>query len=71
MFDLTRGERIPADLDAEFCLTTDDPSGEYPFVWLIDEGTPIGVHEIEHDGQWYRVTCSVEAIPDPCGEEPE
>jgi len=38
MFDLTRGERIPTDLDAEFSLT---------------------IYE------WYRVTCSVEAVPGP------
>jgi len=65
MIDVTRGVRIPTDLDADFCLTVADPSGEYDVMYLLDEGTPIGVHEVYHEGQWYRVTCSVEAIPDP------
>ena len=61
MIDLDTGEKIPTDLDCDFALTIwvkcDD--GGYP-EFLIDEGTPIGVHEIEHEGKRYRVVCSVE-----------
>lgn len=63
MIDLTRGVRIPTDLDCEFSLTRwDEEAGEVE--WIFDEGTPIGVHEFldPRDGCLYRVTVSVERL---------
>ena len=67
MYDVDRGARIPVDLDCDFALTRwDDEIGDVEY--LLDEGTPAGVHEIEVDGQMYRVTLSVELLGAPKGE---
>lgn len=60
MRDLTTGEYIPTELDAEFQLTIGDPFGDGEV--LIDEGTPIGVHEVEYEGSVYEVRCTVRLL---------
>lgn len=59
MIDADTGENVPTDLDATFEVIVSDG---VTFDWLIEDGAPIGVHEVEYRGQTYRIVCSIELI---------